>query len=359
MLPPVVSVVAAVFNGERDVEAACRSVLAQSYRNLELLVIDDASTDDTPRILAKLSAEDARLRSVRNIVQCGQTRSLNRGIQLSLGSLIARIDSDDSFRPTKLERQVAFLERNADIAVVGTWAMRVDESGREVGPFRPPVSRTEIDFGLVHSSPLCHVSVLIRKSALSAVGCYDADYRYAADLKLWSDIRRAGFGLANIPQILVDYRVADSTFGGSVRTGLAADEAAVIIQRNAKSMCGLELGERLCRAIHLRSERDSDLSAEDRRAAFVALCELARRHFGHVPLRMRLRFLAGATWSFAIGAGRNGRNDTSSRRKGHFEVAALRFAGLGTAERLGRIASSIGPRGLSNIGGIIRRGIGK
>ena len=358
MTNPRVSVVAAVFNGERDVEAACRSVLCQSYLDVELLVVDDASTDETPHILERLSAEDNRLRSVRNSVQLGQTWSLNRGLELSRGDFIARIDADDLFRPEKLERQVEYLDGHPDVTVVGTWAMRIAENGDAVGLFRAPVATDDIDFGLLHSSPLCHVSVLMRRAAVLGVGGYRGEYRYAADFKLWSDLRRAGCRLANIPEVLVDYRVAASTFSGASRLGTAADEAASIIQGNASSFCGIELSLSVCRAIHLRSEERSGLSASDRRAAFLVLGEMARRHFGRVPSRLRARLLAGAVWSFAVGARTTRGNMDALPTSAGVEIRNLRLAGLGAAERLGRLSSWIGLGRLSRVSAVVRRNLG-
>ena len=358
MTKPGVSVVAAVFNGERDVEVACRSVLSQSYADIEMMVVDDASTDETPRILERLSFEDERLRYVRNTTQLGQTRSLNRGLERSRGELIARIDADDVFRPRKLERQVDYLDRHPDVAVVGTWAMRVTENGDAAGPFRAPITAGGIDFGLLHSSPVCHVSVLMRRAAALGVGGYVGEYRYAADFKLWSDLRRAGFRFANIAEVLVDYRVGASTFGGASRLGAAADEAASVIRENAKSFCGMELSLAVCRAIHLRSEVRSGLSPSDRRAAFLVLGEMARRYFGGVPWRLRSRLMAGAVWSFAVGSrgGTGGVDSVAGSPRD--EVRNLHLAGLGTAERLGRLSSWIGPGRLASVGAFVRKNLG-
>lgn len=349
---PKVSVVAAVFNGAPDVEAACRSVLDQSFSDFELIVVDDASTDETPAILARLAAQDPRLRVVRNDRQCGQTPSLNRGLGLSRGELIARIDADDAFLPGKLARQVDFLTRHPEVAVVGTWALRVTDTGASVGLFKAPTDPAEIAHRLLSTSPICHVSVVMRREAVLAAGGYCNAYRYAADFKLWSDLRRAGCILVNIPDVLVHYRVASSTFGGASRFA-AADEAAEIIRENARSLAGVDLSLPICRGIALKATEGAPLSDRQRRLVFRAMDALARRHYGRTPWRVRRRLFFEAVWCFSIGQRETvgGPHEPSAGDK----ALSARGLWLVIAEWLGRCSGRLGLERLVRLQGFFRR----
>jgi glycosyltransferase involved in cell wall biosynthesis len=346
-----VSVVAAVFNGAQDVEAACRSVLEQSFADLELVVVDDASTDETPVILERLAAQDARIHVVRNDRQCGQTPSLNRGLRLSRGALIARIDADDTFLPGKLARQVDFLARHPEATVVGTWALRVTETGASVGVFKAPTDPAEIAHRLLFTSPICHVSVVMRRDAVLGVGGYCNAYRYAADFKLWSDLRRAGCTLVNLPEVLVHYRVASSTFGGASRFA-AADEAAEIIRENARSLADLDLGLPICRGIALKATEGAPLSDPQRRLIFRAMDALTRRHYGRVPWQVRRRLFFEAAWCFSIG-----QREAVAPCEAPAEDEALPVRGswLVIAEWLGRCSGHLGLGRLARLQRLVRR----
>ena len=124
-MPPVVSVVMAVFDGERFLEPAVESILGQSVSALELVVVDDGSTDATPRMLAAYAARDARV-VVHRHANRGRTASLNVGVRLARAPLVARLDADDVCLPERLARQVAFLERHEAVALVGGGARLVD-----------------------------------------------------------------------------------------------------------------------------------------------------------------------------------------------------------------------------------------
>src|SRR5205823_8256702 len=110
---------------------AVASVLDQTHRDFELLIVDDASTDDTVATIERFG--DARIRLLRNERNLGQVPSLNRGLREARGEIVARIDADDVARPTRLERQVAALDAEPRVGLVGTWLELVDERGRHVG----------------------------------------------------------------------------------------------------------------------------------------------------------------------------------------------------------------------------------
>jgi glycosyltransferase involved in cell wall biosynthesis len=215
MNSPLVSVLLPVYNAERFLGAAMRSVLAQSFRDFELLVLDDGSSDGSRRVAEGLAAEDARVR-----VLSGENRGivgvLNRGLEAARGSLIARMDADDVARPARFETQLAFLEAHPELVAVGTHALLIDEDGDAICPwFVLLESHDEIDRRLLSGDgggTIVHPTVMMRREPLIAVGGYRAQYQWAEDLDLFLRLAERG-RLANLPQMLLDYRQHLSSVG--------------------------------------------------------------------------------------------------------------------------------------------------
>ena len=162
---PRVSVVLAVRDGAPWVGDAVRSILGQTLTELELVVVDDGSTDDTPQTLARFA--DARLRVARR-TQLGLTRSLNEGVSLARAPLIARLDADDVAAPERLARQLAFLDAHPEIGLLGTGAIEIDATGREVGRVVPPAADADIRRALIRRNVFVHSSVVMRRQALAS-----------------------------------------------------------------------------------------------------------------------------------------------------------------------------------------------
>ena len=200
---PRVSVVLAVRDGMPWIGDAVRSVLEQTLGDLELIVIDDGSTDDTPQTLA--SVVDSRLRVARR-AQLGLTRALNEGIALARAPLIARLDADDVAAPERLARQVAFLDAHPEIGLLGTGAREVDAAGREISRLIPPATDAEIRRALIRRNVFVHSSVMMRRPALAEVGGYDATFPVAQDYDLWLRLAHVT-RLANLPEPLVMRRL--------------------------------------------------------------------------------------------------------------------------------------------------------
>jgi glycosyltransferase involved in cell wall biosynthesis len=200
---PVVSVILAVFDGAPWVGAAIESLLAQTLADLEVIVIDDGSTDTTADVLAGFS--DPRLRVERR-ARAGLTRSLNRALELARAPLVARLDADDVALPERLARQCAFLDVNPDVGLVGTWTREVDVTGREMAAVCPPADDASIRRVLIRRNPFVHSSVMIRRSALDQAGRYDPSLPVAQDYDLWVRLARVT-RLANLPELLVVRRL--------------------------------------------------------------------------------------------------------------------------------------------------------
>ena len=204
MSVPAVSVLMSVYDGAPWVRDAVTSVLAQTLTDLELIVIDDGSTDATPDVLASL--RDPRLRVERRARQ-GLTLALNRALELARAPLLARLDADDLALPERLARQRRFLDANPQVGLLGTGAREIDLAGREVSIVRPPADDAAIRRVLIRANPFVHSTVMMRRSALERAGGYDPAFAVAQDYDLW--MRLAGVTrLANLPEPLVIRRLA-------------------------------------------------------------------------------------------------------------------------------------------------------
>jgi glycosyltransferase involved in cell wall biosynthesis len=195
----------AVHDGERYLREAVESVLAQSLTDLELVAVDDGSSDATGSILAEYAAADSRV-IVERQANAGPAAARNRGVRTASAPFVAIMDADDVALPTRLEQQVEFLARRRDVAVVGGAVSFVDASGREFGEWRYPSSDAEIRNALAHTTPLAQSATTIRKDAFDAAGGYRRLLAPAEDVDLWLRIAER-HALANLPHRVIRYRV--------------------------------------------------------------------------------------------------------------------------------------------------------
>lgn len=202
---PVVSIILAVFNGDAYLQEAIDSLVGQSFRDFELIVVDDGSTDRSPEILRAYT--DPRLRILRNSENQGLTPSLNRGLAEARGEFIARQDADDISEPDRLARQVDFLRRRPEIVMTGSWYREIDSSGAILGNVRLPVDTLSLRWGLLLYCPFAHSAAVWRRVPVAReVGPYDPRFQYAMDHDLWNRIA-ARFPVANVGDYLVRYRL--------------------------------------------------------------------------------------------------------------------------------------------------------
>lgn len=199
---PLVSVVMSVFNAEKYIHQAVESILRQTYKNLEFIVINDGSTDGTRDILE--SFEDSRITFIHQD-NVGITQSLNKGIALAHGKYVARQDADDISKPERLEKQVAFLEGHPQVGLLGSRFEFIDEDGDVKRQSFLPTDNDTLQERLTKINQFCHASVIMRKEALDKVGAYSEFFRYAQDYDLWLRISEH-YEIANLPEMLVQYR---------------------------------------------------------------------------------------------------------------------------------------------------------
>jgi len=204
---PSISVVMPVRNGARWLNDAIKSVVVQTFHDFELLIIDDGSTDETPKILEEWLTRDGRIRVLRQD-ELGLVAALNRGLDEARGPLLARLDADDCAAAARFERQIRVLEDNPSIGLIGSWAARIDAYGRNRGYLRPETRPEKIADMLTRANPLIHSTVMFRTEVARRLGGYRAALEAAEDYDLWlrmSEVTR----LANVAEPLVQYRRHD------------------------------------------------------------------------------------------------------------------------------------------------------
>lgn len=183
MFHPKITVLMAAYNAERYLREAVDSVLQQSFRDFEFIVFDDKSTDGSLEILK--AYHDPRLIIIENAQNQGLTKNLVKGMELARGDYVARMDADDVCLPHRLQTQVAFLDQNADVSVVGSAVIFFDGAGYKfVG--HQPLSHDEIKCELLYGFTMLHPSVMMRKADLARHGLnYDPHFVCSQDHDLW------------------------------------------------------------------------------------------------------------------------------------------------------------------------------
>lgn len=212
--PPQISVLLPVYNAERYLQHALLSVLDQTFRDFEVIAIDDGSQDRSYSILRSFEQKDNRLRVICRENR-GLVETLNEAIGAASGEFLARMDADDICLPQRFERQIAFLKDRPEHVAVGSRVLLIDADGRSICDFIHELSHEEIDSAHLSGKGgcrICHPASMMRKSAVVKVGGYRSEFEAAEDIDLF--LRLAELGkLSNIPEILLRYRQHPKSVG--------------------------------------------------------------------------------------------------------------------------------------------------
>lgn len=201
---PLVSVVMPVYNAGPFVQRAISSILNQTYKNIEFIIIDDGSTDESVQVINSIN--DDRIVRVFFDEHKGIVDALNLGIDMAKGEFIARMDADDECILTRIEKQVTYLQNNLEIGMCGTQYMAIGGRRRAL-----PVTHDEILSHLYNACPFWHPTVLFRTNLFKSLGLkYDKRFEFAEDLELWSRVCLV-MKTANLPNKLIKYRFHEGT----------------------------------------------------------------------------------------------------------------------------------------------------
>jgi glycosyltransferase involved in cell wall biosynthesis len=202
---PLVSVILPTRNRQEYIGRAVESVLLQTYKNIELIIVNDASTDKTNEIISEFSIKDKRIIVLTNEINLGLVKNLNKGALRASGKYIARLDDDDFWcYERKIEKQVDFLEENTDYVLVGGGAIMVNQVGKEVVKYLLPEKDEDIRKTILVHNPFAHVTVLFRRNAWEKLGGYDESFDGMEDWDLWLRMGKLG-KFYNIQDFFVKY----------------------------------------------------------------------------------------------------------------------------------------------------------
>src|SRR6267143_1232993 len=205
MNKPIISVVMVIRNVEHFLAESIESILGQTFKDFEFIIVDFGSTDKSKVIASGYAARDNRI-MLHEIPNCSLTEARNAGCLLAQGRYIAVMDSDDISSPDRLMSELDFMERHPEVGLLGTATEWIDASGRPLRNERFPTEDHEIRAALSLHSPFCQPTVLIRKEAFLLVGGYRAVFAQAEDYDLWLRITEH-FECANLKEALLKYRI--------------------------------------------------------------------------------------------------------------------------------------------------------
>jgi glycosyltransferase involved in cell wall biosynthesis len=235
---PLVSVLLPVFNAEKYLAAALDSILRQTFRDLELIVIDDGSVDGSAAIIS--ACTDPRLVLVRNESNLGVVASLNKGLALARGDLIARMDADDVADLRRIEKQVDYCLRNTNVVALGTAITYIDDGGRVTGhPGRLALGPAVMRWRLLRGTCLFHPTLMVNRARAADDARYSAEFVHAEDYELMLRLSRR-HDLDNLPERLLGQRLHAGAVSVRFRD-LQRESAARALMIHARDRFGLDM----------------------------------------------------------------------------------------------------------------------
>lgn len=236
---PNITVLMTVYNGSQYLRPSLETVLNQTFKDFEFLIIDDCSSDDSASVVR--SYQDSRIRLVCNEKNIGQTASLNKGLRLASAPYVARMDADDLAFPDWLKLQDEFIRNNPQYAVVSTQAVVIDQHNRIQKILESCVSPEAVVVKALTASPVNHVGSLMCKDTILSVGGYDERYKIAADYDLWCRLLSRGHKLTSIAETLTAIRFHVRSISIKENKSVMYLELVDVIQSNFERLAGLAI----------------------------------------------------------------------------------------------------------------------
>lgn len=272
MANPKVSVIMPVFNGERFIAEAIESILQQTYRNFELILINDCGMDGSMDIARAYGKLDDRIRIINNDCNHGIAYSRNVGLARSRGKYIAIMDDDDYAFNYRLEKQVAFLENNPEYDVVGGKAQWIDEQGNIIKPEvnvlkdAKKIKTMFLFFNIFNNS-----EVMFRKSVIEENGIkYEDGLLGMEDFKFWIRVSKIA-AMTNLDELILGHRISHSNETSRVKKDMQEERRALFasLQRFSLEQSGFELREDQFKILNKVLDEEGTSSAESREEMFA------------------------------------------------------------------------------------------
>ncbi len=231
---PAVSVLMAVRNGDRYLDAALASLAAQSFGDFEIVLIDNGSRDTTPRIIAEWSRREPRLRSFR-LERPGLARSLIAAASVARAPLLARLDADDVAAPERLGEQHAAMANRPGLGLLGSSVELIDGEGRKIGEWQMAVTDAELRHFLRSRNPFVHSAIMMRRDAYERAGGYREGLSICEDFDLWCRMAEVT-ELGNLDRALVSYRIHGAAMSVRQPVRMALADACIIAAGEARRL---------------------------------------------------------------------------------------------------------------------------
>jgi glycosyltransferase involved in cell wall biosynthesis len=243
---PLVSIVIPAYNAGAFLRSSLVSCFEQTYKNTEIILVDDGSTDNTSELISEF-INLKNFRYIKNDKNSGLIFTLNRGIELAQGQFIARMDADDISLPTRIAKQVEVLLTNPLIEVVGSDVILIDEHDHKHGKPRELIQgNAELEWSMVTSCPLHHPTVMFKKKFQ-----YLAEERHIEDLGLWSRIILSGKKISVIKEPLLLYRKHSNSITSKYAHN-QIEASATLAKRYAKEKWKVDIGANFLLSIRTR-----------------------------------------------------------------------------------------------------------
>lgn len=206
-----ISVIMAVYNGASYLLDSIASILNQTFRDFEFIIIDDESTDDSLEIIQKFAYQDQRIKIIKNKQNSGQTKSLNRGLKIAQGQYIARQDADDFSVRKRLMVQYSYLKNHPEIFLVGTSAILINEQGKRIGHYHREDNPKKLSQILARHNYILHSGIMFCNHPLPFADCkrwgvYREKFYYSQDYDFYLRLLTSGKKITNLPNLLIRYR---------------------------------------------------------------------------------------------------------------------------------------------------------
>jgi len=251
---PKITILMPVYNGEKYLKKSIESILNQTFKDFEFLIINDSSTDNSEKIIK--SYADPRIIFIQNEKNIGVTKTLNRGLELATGEYIARMDADDISLTKRLNKQIKFLEANPKIGICGTWIKTIGNIKGYIQKY--PTNPNEAKAQMLFYTPLAHPTVMMRKNILKRFNLkYDENLRNGQDYDLWSRALKYT-KISNLNKVLLLYRIHEKS-ESTKHSNFQKKSAETIRARELKNLNIVPTEKEMTIHQHLRASNDCSI----------------------------------------------------------------------------------------------------
>ncbi|MGD9991905.1 MAG: glycosyltransferase family 2 protein [Salinivirgaceae bacterium] len=274
---PLVTVLMPCYNALPYLPEALESIINQTYTNLEILCINDGSTDETGEVLERYAKSDSRIRVIHNAENIRLIKTLNKGIDIATGEYIARMDADDIALPQRIEKQLRYLETHKHTAIISSGFMRITEAGRELKSSIPIcLSGVACAFASFFITPLSHPTVFCRSQFLQENKYATIEIaHHSEDFELWTRLIRKTVRISNIPDVLQKNRINSKSVSHTFES-IQIENFISLVQEHHSAMGIMPVERKVAKIVGLRA--DQTVSPGDLKEALWVLKQLGRKY---------------------------------------------------------------------------------